>query len=153
MEATKMQNNMKRLFTFLAKPRPSDLTFDLAMFFFRIATSLEIIVVHGFKKLGIGVANAENVPNPLHLPDVFNNAFATAANILFPFLVLIGFCTRFATLPTLAVTLTGYFVVHFHDPLLVRDTPFVYSLMFLLILLMGPGKYSLDNFIYKKVTL
>jgi putative oxidoreductase len=120
------------------------------MLFFRVAASLEIIFVHGFKKLGIGVSVAEKVPNPLHLPEVLNNAFATAANIFFPFLVLIGFCTRLATLPTLAVTLTGYFVLHFHDAPLIRDTPFVYSLMFSLIFLLGPGKYSLDNSIYKK---
>jgi putative oxidoreductase len=144
---------MKRFFTFLAKPYPSDLIFNAGMLLFRIAASLEIIIVHGFKKLGIGVPVAEKVPNPLHLPEVFNEAFATAANIFFPFLVLIGFCTRLATLPTLAVTLTGYFVVHWHDSLLVRDTPFVYSVMFFLILLMGPGKYSFDNSIYKKTTL
>jgi putative oxidoreductase len=144
---------MKQLFTFLAKPFPSHLTFNVGMLLFRIAASLEIIVVHGFKKIGIGVSVAENVPNPLHLPEVLNNTFATAANIFFPFLVLIGFCTRLATLPTLAVTLTGYFVVHWHDALLVRDTPFVYSLMFFLILLMGPGKYSLDNSISKKIAL
>ena len=144
---------MKQLIRFLAKPRPSDLTFNVGMLLFRIAASLEIIVVHGFKKLGIGVPAAEDVPNPLHLPQVLNNVFAIAADVFFPFLVLIGFCTRLATLPTLAVTLTGYFVVHWHDPLLVRDTPFVYSVVFLLILLMGPGKYSLDNLNYKRITL
>ena len=141
---------MKRFFKELVVPYPSDRVFDAGMLLFRIAASLEIIVVHGLKKLGIGGRVAEEVPNPLHLPQVFNEAFATAANIFFPFLVIIGCYTRLATLPTLAVTLTGYFVVHWHDSPLVRDTPFVYSLMFILILLMGPGKYSIDNSIYRK---
>lgn len=121
------------------------------MLFFRIAVSLEIILVHGFKKLGIGVATAEKVPNPLHLPETFNYAFAVAANIFFPFLVLLGLCTRLATLPTLAVTLTGYFVLHWNDAALVRDTPFIYSVIFLFILALGPGKYSVDNYIFKKM--
>jgi putative oxidoreductase len=122
------------------------------MLFFRIAISLEMIFVHGFKKLGIGVAAAEQVPNPLHLPEVFNYAFAVSANIFFPFLVLIGLCTRLATFPILAVTLTGYFVLHWNDAALIRDTPFIYSVIYLFILFMGPGKYSIDNYISKKLT-
>jgi putative oxidoreductase len=109
-----------------------------------------MIFVHGFKKLGIGSDTAEKIPNPLQLPEVFNNAFAISANIFFPFLVLIGFCTRLATLPSLAVTLTGYFILHRNDASSIRDTPYIYSIIFLLILALGPGKYSFDNYFYKK---
>lgn len=121
------------------------------MLFFRVLVSLEIMVAHGFKKIGIGVTEAEHVPNPLHLPEAFNSAFAISANIFFPFLVLIGFCTRLATLPILAVTLTGYFVVHLHDSFLEKDAPFIYSVVFLLILVLGPGKVSIDNYLRKRL--
>ena len=126
---------MKQLFARLVDTSVTYLLFNCAMLFFRIAISLEMIFVHGVKKLGIGVAAAERVPNPLHLPEVFNYAFAVSANIFFPFLVLIGLCTRLATLPTFAVTLTGYFVLHWNDAALVRDTPFIYSIIFTLFLL------------------
>ena len=142
---------MKQLFLRSVDPTVTDLLFNTAMLLFRAVVSLEMIVVHGFKKLGIGVAQAEQVPNPLNLPDTFNYAFAVSANIFFPFLVLIGLCTRLSTLPTLAVTLTGYFVLHWHDAALVRDTPCIYSAIFLLILALGPGKYSTDNYIFKKI--
>ncbi|GAB2825744.1 DoxX family protein [Ferruginibacter profundus] len=142
---------MKKIFARLVDPSVTYFLFNTTMLFFRIAVSLEMIFVHGFKKLGIGVAEAEKVPNPLHLPETFNYAFAVSANIFFPFLVLIGLCTRLATLPTLAVTLTGYFVLHWNDPVLIRDTPFIYSVIFLFILVLGPGKYSIDNYISKKI--
>lgn len=142
---------MKKIFARLVDPSVTYLLFNTTMLFFRIAVSLEMIFVHGFKKLGIGVAEAEKVPNLLHLPETFNYAFTVSANIFFPFLVLIGLCTRLATLPTLAVTLTGYFVLHWNDPALVRDTPFIYSVFFLFILVLGPGKYSIDNYISKKI--
>jgi putative oxidoreductase len=142
---------MKQLFAQSVNTSVTYLLFNSTMLFFRIAISLEMICVHGLKKLGIGVSAAERVPNPLHLPEAFNYAFAVAANIFFPFLVLIGLCTRLATLPTLAVTLTGYFVLHWSDGALVRDTPFIYSVVFLIILFMGPGKYSIDNYISKKI--
>lgn len=141
---------MKKLFKHSLYPFPSCDVFNCTMLLFRIIVSLELIVVHGFKKIGIGVAAAEQIPNPLHLQETINNVFAISANIFFPFFVLIGFCTRAATLPTLAVTITGYFVLHWNDAALVRDTPFMYSIVFLLILVLGPGKYSIDNYIYKK---
>jgi putative oxidoreductase len=143
-------NSMKKLIKKAINPYPRPLVFDCGILLLRVAVSLEIAIVHGFKKIGVGVAQAENIPNPLHLPEAFNSVFAIAANIIFPFFVLIGLFTRLATLPTLAVTLTGYFVVHWNDSLLQRDTPFIYSLIFLVILILGPGKYSIDNAIYKK---
>jgi putative oxidoreductase len=141
---------MKSFFKRSIYPFPSCATFNWTMFLFRIFVSLELIVVHGFKKLGIGVSAAEQIPNPLHLPETINTLFAISANIFFPFFVIIGFCTRVATLPILAVTLTGYFVLHWNDAALIRDTPFMYSIVYLLILIIGPGKYSIDNYIYKK---
>ena len=66
-------------------------------------------------------------------------------------LVIVGLLTRLAVLPVLAVTLTGYFVVHWNDSLLEKDMPFMYSVVFLLLLLIGPGKYSLDYLINKKL--
>ncbi|MBS1563792.1 MAG: DoxX family protein, partial [Bacteroidetes bacterium] len=102
-------NSMKKKIIQTLGPFPSHPVFSLGLLLLRVAAALEIAIVHGFKKIGVGVAEAEKIPNPLHLPDAFNSAFAISANIVFPFFVLIGLCTRLATLPTLAVTLTGYF--------------------------------------------
>src|SRR4028118_312553 len=91
---------------------PSANNFNVIMLFFRTAISLELIIVHGLKKLGINGAERENIPNPLHVNEAFNDIIAISANLLFPVFVIIGLFTRIAVLPILAVTLTGYFVVH-----------------------------------------
>lgn len=142
---------MKKFIQFITDIYTSPAVCDRVLFIFRVLLSLEIIYAHGLKKLGIGVAQAEQVPNPLHLPEALNSTFATAANILFPILVILGLFTRLAVLPVLAVTLTGYFVLHFHDDPLIKDTPYMYSLSYLLILFLGPGKYSFDHWINKKL--
>lgn len=116
------------------------------LLFFRIAVSFGLLVAHGLKKIGIGVAIAETVPNPLGLPEFFNQAFAIVANIIMPFFIATGLFTKIATLPILAITLTGYFIVHFNDPIAVKDVPFIYSVCFLFITIVGPGKYSLDYY-------
>lgn len=126
------------------------LSLDYGMLFFRICVSVQIIVVHGLKKIGIGTGIAETVPNPFHLPDLFNQFFAIASNLVFPLFVIVGFYTRLATIPILAVTLSGYFVVHWGGSLLESDIPFMYSICFLLIAFCGPGKFSIDTLYRKK---
>ncbi|RDC55157.1 DoxX family protein [Pedobacter chinensis] len=120
-----------------------------AILIFRIAVSLELIVVHGLKKIGIGTVAAEVVPNPLDIPETLNQLFAVSANLVFPLFIIAGLFTRIATIPILAVTLTGYFVVHGNDSLIVRDVPFMFSVAFLFIAAVGPGRFSLDYFFSK----
>lgn len=140
---------MKKIIHIITNTNPGGKLIDTALLVFRVLLSVELIVAHGLKKLGIGVSEAEQVPNPLHLPEAFNSLFADAANLVFPVFVILGFFTRIAVLPILAVTLTGYFILHWNDALLVKDTPFMYSLCYLLLLFMGSGKYSVDNYLRK----
>ncbi|WP_185673623.1 DoxX family protein, partial [Elizabethkingia meningoseptica] len=133
---------MKKLIQTITNTNPEGTITHVSLLIFRILLSVELIVAHGLKKIGVGVSEAEQVPNPLHLPEAFNSLFADAANLVFPVFVIFGFFTRIAVLPILAVTLTGYFILHWNDALLVKDTPFMYSLCYLFLLFMGSGKYS-----------
>ncbi|WP_126651632.1 DoxX family protein [Chryseobacterium aureum] len=141
---------MKRLIHIITSTHPGRKITDAALLVFRILLSAELIIAHGLKKIGVGVSEAEQVPNPLHLPEAFNSLFADAANLVFPVFVIFGFFTRIAVLPILAVTLTGYFILHWNDALLIKDTPFMYSLCYLFLLCMGAGKYSVDHYLTKK---
>lgn len=140
---------MMKILKFINRLNDSVASFDTGMLLFRVFLSIQLIVVHGLKKIGIGIGVAESVPNPFHFPDWFNEAFAIASNLVFPLFVIVGFYTRFAVTPILMVTLSGYFVVHWKDPLLMSDVPYMYSLSFLLIAYCGAGKYSFDNFLRK----
>ncbi|PSL31027.1 DoxX family protein [Chitinophaga ginsengisoli] len=141
---------MKKIFQIITRTNPSDKAQHWVLLVYRVLLSAELIYAHGLKKMGVGVAEAEVIPNPLHLPEAFNSLFADAANLVFPLFVIVGLFTRIAILPILAVTLTGYFVLHFHDAPLIKDTPYIYSLNYLLLLVMGPGRYSLDAYIFKR---
>ena len=142
---------MKKALHIITSIYPGKALFDLSMLLFRIAISVQLMIAHGLKKIGVGVEEAERVPNPLHLPEQFNQFFAIASNLVFPVLVIIGLFTRLSVLPILAVTLMGYFVVHWNDPLLEKDMPFMYSVAYLFLLVIGPGRYSADHVINKKV--
>ena len=144
---------MRSLLYKITRIYPAANYFHFTMLLFRVIVSLELMAVHGFKKIGVGVNIAEIVPNPLHLPDALNNGFAIAANLIAPVFIIPGLLTRLAILPILAITLTGYFVLHWNDAMLVKDVPFIYSVVFMLIWVLGPGKYSLDYLINRKLQL
>jgi putative oxidoreductase len=143
-----MKNKIRRITAVF----PSATTYNVAILCFRIMVSLELMLVHGLKKVGVGVASPEVVPNPFGLPEAINQTTAIAANLVFPVFVIAGVLTRVAVIPILAVTLSGYFVVHWNDSPLEKDMPFMYSVSYLLILIIGAGKYSVDYWINKIVT-
>lgn len=116
---------------------------------FRVLLALELFRVHGLRKFQHRPGEAaEVVPNPLHLPAALNQQVATFSDTVVPVLVVLGMGTRLAVLPTIGVTAIGYFVVHRHDSVQVRDVPYIYTLCFLLVLLVGPGTISVDHYLW-----
>lgn len=122
---------------------------NVALLVFRVLLCYEMIRVHGLKKVAKANGEAEIVPNPLNLPPKLNQLIANFSDLVAPVLVAFGILTRFSVLPILAVTLTGYFVVHRKDVLSVRDIPYMYSLSYLFIFLVGAGSFSADFHIYR----
>ena len=121
---------------------------NLALMVFRILLSIELFRVHGMKKFRAENGQKEHVPNPLNLPDKLNGLVAAFSDTVVPFLVILGLGTRLAILPTIGVTAIGYFVVHRNDPVEVRDVPYMYTLCFLFLLVIGSGTYSLDHYLF-----
>lgn len=124
---------------------------NAAFLVFRVLLCFQMLRVHGLKKFGIGNGKAEIVPNPLGLPPELNQLIAVFSGVVAPVFIAFGFLTRLSAIPILAVTLTGYFVVHRRDALSVRDVPFMYSLSYLYILLVGAGRFSADYYLSQTV--
>jgi len=120
---------------------------NTAFLIFRALLAIQLFRVHGLKKFRLENGQREVIPNPLGLPDKLNAMAASFADLVVPFLIILGLGTRLAVLPTIGVTAIGYFVVHRKDSLEVRDVPFMYTLSLLLILALGAGRYSLDYYL------
>ena len=115
---------------------------------FRILLAGELFWVHGLKKLKKDKVGLESIPNPLGLPPTLNNLIATVSDTVVPFLVMAGVATRLVVLPVIGVTAIGYSIVHRHDSPQVKDVPFMYTLCFLLLLLLGAGTRSVDYYFW-----
>lgn len=121
---------------------------NAALLLFRVLLALELFRVHGMKKFRVKNGKREQVPNPLGLPKQLNFAVATFSDTVVPFLLMAGVATRLVILPTIGVTAIGYFVVHRHDDIEVRDVPYMYTLCLLFLLAVGAGSYSVDHLLF-----
>lgn len=140
---------MKQIINSLLNPNKNIVSSDASKLFFRVLVSISMINTHGIKKLIHFSDTVQHIPDPLGLGGEISAVMAIIANIVAPLCIIFGLFTRLATIPILAVTLMGFFVVHASDPWSVRDIPLMYSLAYILILFLGSGKYALDYKLFK----
>ncbi len=119
---------------------------------FRVLLALELFRAHGLTKLKGPDGQPEQVPNPLGLPARLNSGVAAFADTVVPFLVMAGVATRLVVLPVIGITAIGYLVVHRADPVKLRDVPYMYTICFLLLLLLGAGSLSVDHYLWLRLT-
>jgi putative oxidoreductase len=130
-------------------PRPSGRLLDRGLLAFRLLAGFALLRVHGWEKIANYNAELRSIPDPFGLGGEVNLAIAIFSDVFCAMLVMVGLFTRLASLSILGTTLVGLLFVHLHDPWHGRDVPMVYSIMFLIILLLGAGKYSLDGALSK----
>ena len=143
---------MNDLFKILLESTAGNSLNNLAMLVFRILLAVELFRVHGLKKFRGDNGQPEEVPNPFHFPKAINGGIAAFADTVAPLLVILGLFTRLAILPTIGVTAVGYFWIHRNDPAERRDIPYMYTLCFLLLFIIGPGTLSLDHYLLNMLT-
>ena len=74
------------------------------------------------------------------------------AELFCGFLVLIGLFTRLSVIPIFIAMFVAFFIAHEKDQFLMKQTPFVYMLLCIVIFVLGSGKYSLDAAFSRKPT-
>jgi putative oxidoreductase len=62
-----------------------------------------------------------------------------------PILIIIGFKTRWAAVPAALVMLVAGLVHHSADPFGTKEKALLFFVVFVSIMLLGPGKYSIDK--------
>lgn len=135
---------MKRFIKSFYSHKEAYLSKSVTLFLLRILVSLAMINTHGIKKLIDFEGTIKYIPDPLGIGGELSALVAIIANVIAPIFIILGLGTRLAILPILCVTLIGFFIVHGNDSWAIRDVPLMYSLTYLTVFFLGPGKYSLD---------
>jgi putative oxidoreductase len=106
-----------------------------------------MMLTHGIPKIGRLMGEGPvKFADPFGLGPEISLAMAIFSEVLCSILIMIGFKTRVATMPLMITMLVAAFYAHWDDPFGKKELPLLYFSVFLGILIVGAGKYSIDQY-------
>lgn len=123
---------------------------DIARLLLRLVFGLSMIFGHGWPKLmkltGDGPVDFGDPIGVGPLPSLFLVIFA---EVLCAALLVLGWLTRAVTVPLIITMIVAVFIVHATDPFAQMEESILYLCAYLVIFILGPGRYSLDAVLKK----
>jgi putative oxidoreductase len=104
-----------------------------------------MMLTHGIPKLLKMLSGDFSFGDPIGIGATPTLILAVICEVFFPILVIIGFKTRLAAIPVILTMASAAFIVHAADPWGVKEMAILYLIAFTAIVLLGPGKYSVDK--------
>jgi putative oxidoreductase len=113
-----------------------------------------MMLTHGLPKLAMLFSGDPVQFLPIMgLSPEFSLSLAVFAEVFCSILLLVGFGTRLAVLPLITTMLVALFTVHAADPFAKQEPAFHYLLVYVVLLLAGSGKYSVDYLLQRRFAL
>jgi putative oxidoreductase len=122
-------------------------TFNTAMLLLRIVAG-GLMLMHGYEKLTHFDSTAHDMINFLGIGQKASTALVIFAEFFCSFLLIIGLFTRFACIPLIITMVVAMWKVH-HNDYLGENTVSLFIAAYAALLLVGPGKVSIDSMIGK----
>lgn len=123
---------------------------DLSLLILRIAGGA-LMLTHGVGKMeALFGTDPIQFPDPIGLGATTSLALAVFAEVLCAVFLIIGFATRFSALNLLITMFVAVFIIHSADPFAKQELPLIYGSIYLVLLIAGAGKFSIDNLIFNK---
>lgn len=107
------------------------------------------MLTHGLPKLSKLLDGNTNFADPIGIGEMPSLLLTIFAEVVCSFLLLIGLASRLSAIPLIATMAVAAFYVHANDPFASKEKAFLYLICYLVILVMGGGKYSVDRMISK----
>ncbi|MEO9513699.1 MAG: DoxX family protein [Flavobacteriaceae bacterium] len=117
---------------------------NLGLALLRIVPSA-FMLSHGYSKFQKLISGNTEFANPLGIGQTPSLFLAVIGEFICPILIIIGLKTRWATIPTMITMLIAALVVHAADPFRKKELALLYFVVFAVVFLLGPGKYSVDR--------
>ncbi|HMS34214.1 MAG TPA: DoxX family protein [Ignavibacteria bacterium] len=126
---------------------------DLTLLLMRIGVGA-LMLSHGAGKfLKLFGDEPVKFSDPLGVGATASLAMAVFAEVFCSIFLIFGFATRLSVVPLIITMLVAVLLIHTHDPFPKKELPLLYIIIYLAIGIFGAGKYSVDNLIYKKLSL
>lgn len=116
----------------------------------RVIPSVLLVYGHGWSKAAHFSERIGHFANPIGIGPEASFVLVVFAEVVCSVLVALGLFARQAAIPLLIFFFVAAFVQHAHDPFARRELPMLYAVPYLVVLLAGPGRFSLDALIRKR---
>jgi len=117
---------------------------DLGLLIMRVGVSA-LLLTHGYGKFLKLFTDPTDFGDPIGLGPVISLILAVIGEFVAPLLIIVGYKTKLAAIPSLITMLVASLVVHAADPIGKKEKALVYAICFLAIAFTGAGKYSIDK--------
>jgi len=123
---------------------------SLALLLLRLGVGGLMLALHGLQKLLGFDALVSDFADPIGLGSAASLSLAIFAEVLCSGLIAVGLGTRLAAVPLAVTMVVAAFVVHGEDPMAARERALLYLVPTVVLILTGPGRFSLDALVGNK---
>ena len=117
---------------------------NIGLALLRIAPSA-MLLAHGIPKFQKIITGNFEFGDPIGIGATPSLFLAVIGEFVCPILIIVGFKTRWVAVPPLITMLVAGFIVHAADSFGIREKAFLFLAFFIAIILLGPGKFSIDK--------
>ncbi len=141
---------MKQILKNTINPGSYAESINLLLLLLRIVVGV-FMLSHGIGKLQ-SLYGSEPIQflDPLGVGVVTSLFLAVFSEVVCSILLILGLGTRFAAIPLLFTMMIASFVIHINDGFGKQELPLLYAAIYITIIVLGAGRYSLDYLFLKR---
>lgn len=117
---------------------------NIGLALLRILPSI-MMLTHGLPKFQKLINGNFEFGDPIGIGPAPSLFLAVIGEFICPILIIIGFKTRWVAIPTAITMLVAAVRVHGDDPFATKEKALLYLVVFIAIIFLGPGKFSIDR--------
>jgi putative oxidoreductase len=104
-----------------------------------------MLLTHGIPKFQKLISGDFEFGDPIGIGPTPSLFLAVIGEFICPILIILGYKTRWAAIPPAITMLVAALIVHSADPFNVKEKALLFLSFFVVIMLVGPGRYSIDR--------
>lgn len=135
---------------FLFPVKPDGTFISVILLIVRVVFGV-MLMNHGIDKWANYQELTAVFPDPLGIGSPLSLGLAIFGELACSMAFIIGFLYRLAMIPMIFTMCVAFFIVHADDPFAVKELAFVYLVVFVLMYIVGPGKFAVDRWISKSL--
>ena len=118
---------------------------NIALLLIRIVFAGSMLYGHGLSKFYRLIEGNLSFANPIGIGEAPTLVLAVFSEFLAPLFILVGYKTKIFSFFPAATMFVAAFIVHLSDPFARKEKAILFLIGFIVIMMMGPGKYSIDR--------